>query len=111
MQLLLHSSAQETASGSTAAITEPNLSTRSIIIDVTQVSVNLFGNVTFRVQHSADGTNWFDVPNLGTGSITTTGSVIISLSQDFPTFQYIRLAWTFTNANSVTFSGYILGVN
>lgn len=111
MQLTLHSSTQETTSGNTAAIMEPNLSIRSIIVDVTQISVNLFGNITFKIQHSADEMNWFDVPSLGSGNITTTGSVIISLSQDFPTFQYIRMSWTFTNANSVTFSGYILGAN
>lgn len=111
MQLTLHESAQETASGSTSVIVEPNLRTRSIIVNVTQISINLFGNVTFKVQHSADGTNWFDVPSLGTGNITTTGAVIVSLSEDFPTFSYIRMSWTFTNANSVTFSGFILGVN
>lgn len=111
MQFTLHPSAQESASGQTAAIIEPNLSTHSIIVDVTQISLNLLGNITFKIQHSADGTNWFDIPSLSTGTITTTGAVIVSLSQNFPTFQYVRMTWTFTNANSVTFTGYVLGVN
>lgn len=110
MQLTLHPSAQETATGSTNDYIEPNLQIRSIIINVSQISVNLFGNITFRVQYSPDGTNWFDVPNLATGNITATGVVIVSLAEDFPTLDHIRMAWTFTNANSVTFTGTISGV-
>ena len=110
MQLTLHTSAQETATGQTAEYTEPNLRIRSIVVNVSQISVNLFGNITFRVQYSPDGSNWFDVPNLATGNITATGVVIVSLSEDFPTLDHIRMAWTFTNANSVTFTGIISGV-
>jgi len=110
MQITLHSSAQETATGQTSEYIEPNLRIRSLVINASAISVNLFGNVTFKVQYSADGSNWFDIPNLATGNITATGTVIISLSEDFPTLDHIRLAWTFSNANSITFTGIISGV-
>jgi hypothetical protein len=110
MQLTLHPSGQEIATGQTAEYIEPNLRIRSLVVNVSAISVNLFGNITFKIQYSADGSNWFDVPNLATGNITATGSMIISLSEDFPTLDHIRLAWTFTNANSVTFTGIISGV-
>lgn len=110
MQLTLHESSQETATGNSTQWTEPGFEVRSLVIDVTQLSLNLLGNVMFKLQHSADGTNWFDVSNLATGNLTATGSVIVSLSDNFPTLNHIRLAWTFTNANSVTFTGVVLGV-
>lgn len=110
MQVTLHSSAQETENGQTNEYVEPNLRIRSIVINVSQISVNLFGNITFKVQYSADGSNWFDIPNLATGNITATGTVIVSLSEDFPTLDHIRMVWTFNNANSVTFTGIVSGV-
>lgn len=109
MQVTLHSSSQETATGQTSDYIEPNLQIRSLILNVSQVSVNLLGSITFKVQHSPDGTNWFDVSNLASGGITATGVVLVSLSENFPTLDHIRLVWTFNNANSITFTGIISG--
>lgn len=109
MQILLHTSAQETATGNSGDYIEPNLNVSRIVINVSQISVNLLGGITIKLQCSPDGTNWFDVPNLATGSLTSTGSVTVNLSSPFLTGEHIRFAWTFSNANSITFAGYAIG--
>lgn len=109
MQIILHDSAQRTATGQTTGYTEPDLKVRSLLIKVTQISVNLFGNVSFKLQHSDDGTDWTDIPNLITGTITAVGNTTLTLDPSFATLDHIRLVWTFANANSVTFQGTILG--
>lgn len=109
MQLLLHESAQETATGDGPNLVEPNLKVSGLVVDVTQISVNLFGNVTIKMQHSIDGTNWFDIPNLATAGLTATGKVFVGLSTPFVTGNYLQVAFTFSNANSITFSAYVVG--
>lgn len=110
MQVTLHPSAQETATGNGAGYEEPGLAVTALIVSVTQISVQLFGNVVIKVQHSADGTNWFDIPNLATGNITSTGALTVSLAGGFAIGNHIRLVWTFTNANSITFTAFAVGV-
>lgn len=109
MQITLHSLSQEIATGQTPDYVEPNLQIRSLVINISQITVNILGSITFKVQYSPDGSNWFDVPNLATNSLTATGVVIVSLTENFPTLDHIRLAWIFNNANSVTFTGIISG--
>lgn len=110
MQILLHPSAQEVATGNSDDAIEPNFAITALVIDVTQISAQLFGNVTMKVQYSLDGTNWFDIPNLATGNITATGAMTISLSGGFATGDHLRVVWTFNNANSITFTAFALGV-
>lgn len=109
MQLILHESAQETASGDGPNIIEPDVRVSGLVVDVSQISINLFGSVTIKVQHSVDGTNWFDIPNLATAGLTATGKVFVGLSSAFIASNYLQVAFTFNNANSITFQAYLIG--
>lgn len=109
MQIELHPSAQETSSGNGFLYSEPSLRPKLLIVSVSQISVNLLGNVVIKVQHSYDGTNWIDIPNLTTGGLTATGTLAIGLSSIFDAADNLRVVWTFSNANSVTFSAAVIG--
>lgn len=109
MQLIVHPSNQEQSTGSSEIYTEPDFKVRSILIRVTAISINLLGNITFKLQHSVDGSDWLDVPGAVTGAITTTGLTTITIDPAFACFNSMRFAWTFTNANSATFYGAVLG--
>lgn len=110
MQIILHASAQRQGTGNSDGYTEPDFKARSILIRVTAISVNLLGNITFRLQHSADGSSdWLDVPGMATGAISSTGTTNLTIDPGFACFDNLRLAWTFNNANSVTFYGAALG--
>lgn len=109
MTSVLHASAQETATGNGATCPEPALVVQNLIVSVSQLSLNALGNVTFKVQHSADGSTWIDVPNLSTGNIINTGTTTISLNPVCAVLDYQRVVWTCNNANSVTFAAYITG--
>lgn len=109
MQLVLHPSAQEQGNGNSSTYIEPDFKIRSVLVRVTNISVNLLGSITFRLQHSADGSDWLDVPNAATGNISATGTTTITIDPGFACFDNLRLAWTFNNANSVTFYGAALG--
>lgn len=109
MQIPLHPSTQEQATGSSDTYVEPNFLVRSMVIQVTAISIQLLGNVVFKLQHSPNGSDWFDVPNVTTTGISATGSTTISVSPSFCCFDYMRIAWTFSNTNSVTFYGAVLG--
>lgn len=110
MQLNLHTLSQQQGNGYSDTYTEPDFKAQSILIRVTAISVDLLGNIVFRLQHSPDDSNWSDVPSLATGNISTTGTTSITRDPAFACFDHMRLAWTFTNANSVTFYGAVLGV-
>lgn len=105
----LHMSGQEQATGNGISSPEPALTAQNLIVSVTAISVNLLGYVTFKVQHSADGGTWFDVPSLSTGNISSTGTTTISLDPPVSLLDYQRVVWTFSNANSVTFAAYLTG--
>lgn len=109
MQINLHTAEQRTTTGNGDVSTEPGFQARSLIVSISQISVNLLGSVLFKVQHSLDGSTWIDVPNLATSSLSTTGTVTITISPMFSTMDNLRLAWTFTNANSVTFIAAVTG--
>lgn len=109
MQVSLHDSSQETSSGSGSIATEPNLRPRTLIVNVSQVSVNLLGSITIKVQHSYDGANWLDIPNLATGGITATGIVSVVLTSSSDVADNLRVVWTFANANSITFTAVVVG--
>lgn len=110
MQIILHESSQETATGNTLDYVEPGFTITALVVTVSQISVNLLGNVMMKVQYSFDGSTWLDVPNLATGAITATNTITVNLSGGFPTGDHVRLAWTFNNANSITFTAFALGV-
>lgn len=109
MQVTLHDSVQETATGNGSLVTEPNLCPRTLMVNVSQISLGLLGNVVIKVQHSYDGSVWIDVPNLTTGNITTTGLVAIALSSTADIADNLRVVWTFSNANSITFTAVAVG--
>lgn len=109
MQLTLHASQQETETGNGSTNTEPGFQIRALIVNVTQISVNLLGTVTFKVQHSDDGSTWIDIPNLSTSGLSATGAVTIAISPVFSCLDSLRVVWTFTNANSVTFIATVTG--
>lgn len=109
MQLLLHESTQQTETGDGPNIVEPNLKVSGLIVSVSQISVNLLGSITIKVQHSPDGSTWFDIPNLATTGLTATGSVYVGLSSPFIASNYLQIAYTFANSNSITFSAYLVG--
>ena len=110
MTSTLHMSSQEQATGNGASSPEPALVAQSLIISVSQININLLGNVTFKVQHSATGEgDWIDVPSMATGNITATGTTTISVNPPIALLDYQRVVWTFNNANSVTFAAYLTG--
>lgn len=106
----LHQSGQEQATGNGPSSPEQSFLLQNLIVSVTQIAVTpILGSITFKVQHSADGNTWVDVPNLATGAITGTGTTTISLSPACAALDYQRIVWTFTNAQSVTFAAYLTG--
>lgn len=109
MQLVLHPSSQEQSTGYSEIYTEPDFKIRSVVIKITAISVNLLGTITFKLQHSIDGSDWVDVPGATTQGINATGLTTITIDPEFACFNSMRLAWTFTNANSTTFYGAVLG--
>lgn len=109
MQVILHGSAQETATGNGMDFVEPSLLAQNLIVAVTQISVNLLGSISFKVQHSPDGSTWVDVPNLATGGISATGTTTISLNPVGALMNHLRVVWTFADANSVTFTAILTG--
>lgn len=109
MQLSLHSSAQRTGTGNGDTYVEPGFQVRALVINISQISVNLLGTITFKVQHSADGNDWADVPNLATSGLSATGIVTVSISPVFSCLDNLRVVWTFNNANSVTFTAFVTG--
>lgn len=110
MENVLHQSSQETGNGNGPACPESNLAIQTFILTVSQISVNLLGSISFKVQHSQDQQTWLDVPSLATGEINSTGTTTVSLNPLFAVLGYQRVVWTFNNANSVTFSATILGL-
>lgn len=109
MQLLIKESSQVSDTGNSGDYVEPNFDIARLIVDVSQISVNLLGNVIIKVQCSPDGINWFDIPNLATSGLTTTGAVTVNLSSLFSAGDHLRIVWTFSNANSITFKAYLVG--
>lgn len=109
MQVILHDSSQETSTGNGSIVTEPNLRPRTLIVNVSQISINLLGNVTIKVQHSYDGSSWLDVPNLATGGLTSTGIVSVVLTSSSDIADNLRVVWTFSNSNSITFTAVVVG--
>ena len=108
MQLLIHESAQRTANGNSGDYIEPDFKISRLVMDVSQISVNLLGSITIKVQCSPDGTNWFDIPNLSS-NVSATGAVTVNLSSLFRAGDHLRLVWTFSNANSITFTAFLVG--
>lgn len=107
---ILHSSSQETSTGNGPACPENNLAIQTFIVTISQISVNVLGSISFKVQHSEDKQTWLDVPNLATGNINSVSTVTVSLNPLFAVLEYQRVVWTFNNANSVTFTASILGL-
>lgn len=110
MTNVLHESGQETQNGNGPACPESNLAIQTLVVSVSQISVNLLGTISFKVQHSQDKSNWLDVPSLATGNLNSTGTVTVTLNPLFAVLDYQRIVWTFNNANSVTFAAVILGL-
>lgn len=108
MQLLIHDSAQHTSSGDSGNYIEPGFKVARFVVDVTQISVNVLGSIGLKVQCSPDGENWFDIPNLST-TVSATGAVAVNLGNSFLAGDNLRVVWTFNNANSITFSAYLVG--
>lgn len=109
MTNVLHASGQEQATGNGDGSPEPGIIAQNFIVVVTQISINLLGSVAFKVQHSADNSNWIDVPNMSTGAIAATGTTTVSINPSVCVLDYQRVVWTFNNANSVTFAAYLTG--
>lgn len=107
--LSLHDSSQETSTGNGTPWIEPEFQARSLIVNVTQISVNLLGSVTLKAQHSPDGSTWIDIPNMSTSGLSATGAITISVSPAFSTLGQVRVVWTFNNANSITFTAFVTG--
>jgi len=109
MQLLLHPLNQEITSGNGEVIIEPGFIVTALVVNITQISTQDLGNVIIKVQCSVDNNNWLDVPNLITGNLSATGVITITLSGGFPTGDYVRIFWTFNDADSITFESFCLG--
>ena len=111
MNIIFHSSSQETATGNSSANIEPGLKLKTLVVSVSAITPGILGNVVIKVQHSPDGTNWFDVPNLSTSNLTIAGSVTIAITDDsFAAADYTRLVWTFNGtASAITFFAFVTG--
>lgn len=109
MTNVLHASGQEQATGNGMTCPELGLVAQSLVVSVTAISLNLLGSVSFKVQHSADDSEWFDVPGLATGNLNSTGKTTIFIDPAIALMASQRVVWTFNNANSVTFAAYLTG--
>lgn len=93
MDLVLHPSAAETTTGTSSSFDNGSLIVGALFVDVTAASGTL-PTLVVKVQHSPDGSKWYDVPNLATTSIAGIASVSIMLSTLTPLADHVRCAWT-----------------
>lgn len=109
MQIIIQTPTTVSVSGSSTPIIEPEINLQLLTITLTAISVGLFGNIRFVVQHSPDGSNWYDIPNAATGNLSTGGGISILLTPSVALFDHMRLMWTCTNVDSATFSASVTG--
>jgi len=109
MQRILQPLAQRQGNGYSATYGEPGFRANSLLIRITNISVNSLGSIVFKLQHSADGSDWLDVPGLTTQGLSTVGATTVTVNPPFACLDYMRIAWVFNNANRVTFYGVMLG--
>lgn len=109
MQIQVHDSAQRTGNGSSTTYIEPDFNVSRLVVIVSQISVNLLGSIAIKAQCSPDGETWLDIPNLATGGLSAAGAVTVNLSAPFRAGDNLRVTWTFSNANSITFEAFLVG--
>lgn len=93
MDLLLHPLAAESATGVSGSFDNGGLIVAGLFVNVTAVSGTL-PTLIVKVQHSPDGTTWYDVPNLTTASLGGLATVSIMLSTLTPLADHVRCIWT-----------------
>ncbi len=87
---LLHPSNSEAATGNSGPIEAANEEAIALFVNVT----SLTGSVTVKVQESADGVDWFDVPGLTSGSLGSTGAVAVRATIGTKLSDKVRAVWT-----------------
>src|SRR5579862_2105522 len=103
MDITLHPSATETTSGNTASFGTGNMALCGMFVNITAASGTL-PSITITLQHSPDGTVWYNVGNI---SVTSSGTATVSSAPPALGLlaEYSRCAWTVSGANpSFTFS-------
>lgn len=103
MDILIHPSATETSSGSTASVGTGNMALCGMFVNVTSAS-GILPTMVVQLQHSPDGSVWY---NLGNISVTATGVSTLSASPAALALiaEFARISWTITGTNpSFTFT-------
>lgn len=94
----LHTSGSETSSGTGTAQTMTFHSAVGLFVNVTAASGTLPG-LMVKLQHSPDGTIWFDVSNIPNSTLSSTGLYNLSPSTAQTVADYVRCSWTLTGVN------------
>jgi len=103
MDILVHPSATETNSGSSASVGTGNMALCGMFVNVTAASGTL-PSMTVQLQHSPDGVVWY---NLGNIAVTVSGVSTASASPAALALiaEYARISWTISGSNpSFTFT-------
>lgn len=99
-----HSSSAETTSGSSSVLDAPGLGVGGLFVNTTTVSGTL-PTMVVKIQHSPDGSTWYDVPGLATTTISSVIGVSVILSTLTPLSDHIKAVWTLGGSNpSFTFT-------
>lgn len=104
MVLTFHSSAAETASGSSDSFKRSDMALVGLFVNVTAVS-GLLPTLVVRLQHSPDGENWYNVGSIATNALNATGTYSSTPAALGLLAEYIRVNWTIAGTNpSFTFT-------
>lgn len=94
MVLAFHPSQAETATGNSVANPSSNGEVIAMFVNVTAAS-GTAPTIVVKIQDSADGTNFADVPSLTTSTITGTGLVRIAVpTVGLKLSDFARAVWT-----------------
>lgn len=104
MDILFHPAGTETSSGASTAFATGNMGVTGLFVNVA-ASSGVLPTLIVNIQHSPDGSTWYDVPGLTTASIGGVTTVSIMLSAMTPLADYVRCKWTIAGLNaSFTFT-------
>lgn len=104
MILNFHSSAAETATGSSDEFQRSDMALVGLFVNVTAVS-GVLPTLVVKLQHSPDGENWYNMGSITTSTLNATGTYSSTPAALGLLAEYIRVVWTIGGTNpSFTFT-------
>lgn len=102
MIINFHPLSAETSNGNSDTFQQPDLALVGLFVNVTNVSGTL-PSITVTLQHSPDGTTWYNVGSICVTRTTTGASssspVALALLSD-----YLRICWSISGTDSPSFT-------